>query len=198
MSEKTPEETLVGNASPANNNDNGASSSDLAAAFDEALDGFISTLRHNMDHCRLASELALELFITHGQIGPFQRLFDAMDVNYSRRQAYVTWGAAHAPIMMEKGSKFKKDTGKNAAKPDLAGAIAKPFWEFDPAPPITQFSADDIDKRLLGLIKSFESDTKTAKNNEAKVKLSELKKLAKQLAIGVTGNIKPQGVTTEQ
>lgn len=126
-----------------------------AVTFDVALTRYKSNVKLAMQYARLCSEMAIDHFAKTGDITYCQRFFDAMPANYERRNAFVKWLVAHSPAKLEKG-KFSKDKSESASPFDVAKAKAKPFWEFSPETPLTNFSAADLIKGVVLLVKRFE------------------------------------------
>lgn len=154
-----------------------------ALTFDNALKGFVRTIKANMKFAEACAMLALEHFAEHGDTVYAQRFLDAMPKNYSRRQAYFSWLTAFSPIIMV-GQKLVKDTSEHASRLDLDGARAITFWNFAPEAEIKDFSAEDLDNSLVSLVKRFMNEERQRPlDDAAKARLLQLEGLVK----GFTG-----------
>lgn len=147
--------------------------------FEQALKGYSRTLKSNMKFAEACAILALEHFAQHGDTVYIQRFFDAMVKNYARRNAFLAWVVAFAPIALV-SNKFVKDTSETASKLDLDGARKITFWNFSPEVEIKTFSASDIDNRLISLVKSLMNEERQKPlDDAAKAKLLQLEGLVK-------------------
>lgn len=154
--------------------------------FDQALKLFIDSQTTAMEAARICAELGIQEYAKSGNLTPLQSFHDAMDKNFSRRSAFLKWLVAHAPVMMVKGT-FKKSTdeaeiakfvedGEGATvKCHLTAALEKPFWDFDPPEQIVNFSASDLDKAILAVIKRFENSKHNPADEAAATRIRVIK-----------------------
>jgi hypothetical protein len=143
----------------------------VLTAFDKALKGFASSIKTNMSFALACAVLSLTHFEAHGDTSYIQRFHDAMPKDYARRAAYLLWLREHSPLTMKDG-KFVKDTTEAAIEFDLAGAKAKPFWEYAPEREQVAWGANDVVVALERAIKRFKSGKKPAADDAATAKLA--------------------------
>lgn len=154
----------------------------VASQFDKALHGFVRSTKDSMKYARLCAEMGIAHFAEHGNTIWLQRFMDAMPANYTRRQAYLRWLVAFAPIAMVK-NKLVKDTSENASALDVPGAVKKPFWEFAPEAPMVDFSADDLKAALVNLVKRYSGKRYTAADADATQLLAKIE----GVVVSITG-----------
>lgn len=155
--------------------------------FDKHLAEFIRSTKSGMKAAGLCAIIALEHFEAHGNTVLIQRFSDAMKAhgnNYVRQRAFLAWAVAFSPLALVK-NKFIKDTGENANPFDIESAKKKHFWDFAPEAPIVDFSMDDIDAALIGLVKRYKTSKKLRPLDENAVKrLNQIE----GFVVGLTGH----------
>lgn len=148
--------------------------------FDQNLTAFNRATKDSMKYALACSLQGLAHYAEHGDLVYCQRFFDAMPQNWTRKQAYLKWLVAHAPITMV-NKKFVKDTAETASPLDLDGAAKKPFWEFAPEMAIIDFSAEDLDGALVQLIKRYEGKRYVATDAAAIARFNMIKGMVEAL-----------------
>ena len=163
------------------------------ADFDKKLNAFSKTQAVLMKSLHALADAAFLQFAEHGDTSFINNLFNTISKNVIRRDAFMKWLVAHAPLKMEKGV-WVKDKGPTASALNVEGALKAPFWEFAPAKEVQDFSADDIVQAVVKLVSKYENTNKFhAANDAATKKLAEVKRLAKELA-GPSTMLPPQTV----
>lgn len=180
------------NTAPKSKPDVTQAATPASAAFEKALNTFIRSTKESMDSARRCAEMALDHYAEHGNTIWCQRFYDAMPQNWTRKQAYLRWLVAFAPITME-NKKFVKDTRENASVLDVEGAKKLPFWDFAPELEIIDFSAEDITKALGQMIKRFNNTKRYSATDEEAILV--LKKL-EGIYTGITGEAPPANENT--
>lgn len=127
---------------------------------------FENTLRAYKRNTKAGKELARKLanaaivhFSLHGDLRYAQAFNDAMDANYSRKPAFLAWLYAHAPVAQKDG-KLVKDKSEQAVAFNVAGALAKPFWDYLPEKqfqPITETDVVIILERAIARMEKAEA-----------------------------------------
>ncbi len=126
--------------------------------FDEALETFKRSIKESMDAALVCSVLAITMYAEHDNLNWCQKFLDAMPKNFTRRAAFLTWLAAHSPILYADG-KLSKDKAEDAVMFNLPAATSKSFWEYAPAKEDTILDDTDAFKRLMQTVKYFRRDT---------------------------------------
>ena len=122
-----------------------------------------------------------------GDLSYCQRFLEEMDKNYIRRQAYVDWLMAHAPVTMKKET-FIKDKSDKASPWKVEVGCKVKFWEFAPAAPIgVPFGSNDVVVELNRAVNKF---GKTNKEGEAKYKAEGHATEALAMAVKMIGELK--------
>lgn len=162
--------------------------------FNTLLGRFVAAVKESMDTALEISNAALAHCAEHRDVCYLQEFLDAMPANWVRRQAFLAWMDAHAPIafVTVKDNKFKlsldKEAEKLGKKFDLKGAEEKPFWDFAPEPKIVRFGTDEILKDLETVMKKYGKDRFIAKTVEAKELIGKVKQAIATIAATVPVN----------
>lgn len=144
--------------------------------FDEQLDLFVASSLTTQTSARMCAEMSIRHFEDCGDLTYCQRFIDAM-TQFDRTEPYVKWLRAFSPVTMEKG-KLVKDKSEailsrfpdNHDDPgfDLAGALAKPYWEFAPKKAPTLFTGQNVFDKIRSSLGSFRNgNSHTPQDEEA-------------------------------
>ena len=140
-------------------------------------------LGNSMALARELAETSLRIFEQDGNLNYITELTNAIPANFGRQTALIKWFRDHSPsvVTFDKNSNtysWKKDKAENAKPFNLEGACKTPFWDYAPDTSVKLFASSDIDKRLLGVIKSFKDEGKNKPMNAKAVKhLAELEQV---------------------
>lgn len=160
--------------------------------FDTVLKAFVKTQGELVSLAREAANMAIVHFDEHGDVSYLQRLHDAFQQNFMRRQALVAWAADHMPLAFSQG-KFSKDKRDSAVVPNLAGALAIDFWEYKPEPTVEFYVGSDVIKALNRVLDGFEGKRKEAADENAHKMVvaakNQIEKLNNILAALPTNNL---------
>lgn len=148
--------------------------------FDEALASYVKATSLSMIAATECSRLAITQFETDGDLGYCQRFHDAMPKNYARRVAFIKWLMAFSPVAYA-GGKLTKDKAADAAKFDLEGAFKEDFWNYAPEIEVIEYMADDVILALQNVLKKFDGNRYSAKNDAAALKVAAAKTLVANL-----------------
>lgn len=157
--------------------------------FEQTLKAELAKFKRNIkgakDSVAKASIMALEHFGEHGNTTPLQMVYDCLREhggNFCRPVAFLKWATAHAPVVVVNG-KLLKDKSDDAVKYNLAGAKAKPFWDF--APNREQFIPYDAKNVVIGLhkyVRRMKNTRHKAENDEASETLLQVDRFCDTLA----------------
>ncbi len=166
-------------------------------AFTTRLNTYIKASKTAKSALLDCSQYALEHFTMHGDVGPAQRVYDAMDKNFARRGAFKQWFGAFAPVNMNNNEFFKdkeravemwagdpaKDTtaSKEAKESLVSAGNSKPFWDFIPEKEDVDWSVLNFQEDLNKLITRYEGPRYHAVNDDAKQALKDLKIFSEKL-----------------
>lgn len=137
---------------------------------------------------RELSEVSLRIFEQDGNLNYITDLTNAIPTNFGRQTALIKWFKDHSPsvVNFDKNSNtysWKKDKAENANAFDVEKACQTPFWDYAPDTSVKLFASSDIDKRLLGVIKSFKDEGKNKPMNAKAVQhLAELEQVIQEHA----------------
>lgn len=137
--------------------------------FNSSLKTYVTQRNNALKNVLMLSHFAIRHFEACGDLGPAQRLFDSMTKGYENRAGFARWMCTFSPALLTAG-KFSKDKSEAAAKFDLSGALALPFWESFPMPDaVNLYGASDVKDALEKILSRFENE-KRQKASDAKAK----------------------------
>jgi hypothetical protein len=143
--------------------------------FNKTLTTFTKQQRNSQKNVWECAKFALLHFEKCGDLGPLQRIYDAMSKGYANRNGLVRWAMSFAPIQFEQ-SKFSKDKSADALDFALKEAFKQPFWESFPiAEKTVFFSTEDVQKALDNIVKKFERDNHRTTDKNAVKAIKTLK-----------------------
>lgn len=145
--------------------------------FNKRLNTFQRQSKNSQTSVWECAKFAMKHVENCGDLGPMQRVHDAMPKGYANRGGLVRWAMSFAPINFE-GGKFTKDKSEDALEYDLEEAFKQPFWESFPIPEKTEyFDVSDIQKALDSIVKRFNRDNKRTVDPKATKALKTLETL---------------------
>lgn len=135
--------------------------------FEKALSLYKRASDNSQKLARQCAQMALRLFLEHGNITQCQQFLDAIPANFQRRAAYVKWLMAFAPVSYEKGQ-LSVDKSEGSKEANLDGALAVDWWDFAPDKEVIHFAKGDVIVQLERVVKRYtKSDNYKAKDEEA-------------------------------
>lgn len=143
--------------------------------FEELLAKFDTTVSATKADLKELSNLAMEVFDLHGQLGPLNRLYEVMiSHKVFSAKTLVIWCKLYAPISQKKGMFVKNTTNMDEVDQDYNLVN---FWDCEPEAPTVDnnFSQSDISKAFDTLINKYDAPEKRAIDRHAKAALRELK-----------------------
>ena len=147
------------------------------AQFNSTLVTFTNQSKNCLENLSACSRFALKHVENCGDLGPLQRIFDAMPNGYANKTGLIKWAMTFAPINFE-GGKFTKDKSPTALPYALKEAFSQDFWEAFPTPTvIIDFAIEDVNKALESLVKKFSGKKYQTKDVKATNALKTLAKL---------------------
>lgn len=147
------------------------------AQFNSTLVTFTNQSKNGLKNLSACSRFALKHAENCGDLGPLQRILDAMPSGYANKTGLIKWAMTFAPIKFD-GGKFTKDKSQTALPYALKEAFSQDFWEAFPTPTVvTDFAIDDVTKALENLVKKFNGKKYQTKDVKAQNALKTLAKL---------------------
>lgn len=156
--------------------------------FKTKLEELKKALGSSMALARELAEAALSIFEQDGNLNYITDLTNALPANFGRQAALIKWFRDHSPsvVTSDKNSNtysWKKNKTEGATPFNVEEACKTAFWDYAPDTSVKLFASSDIDKRLLGVIKSFKDESKNKPMNAKAVEhLSELERVIKEHA----------------
>lgn len=156
--------------------------------FKTKLEELKQALGNSMALARELAETSLRIFEQDGNLNYIADLTNAIPTNFGRQTALIKWFKDHSPsvVNFDKNSNtysWKKDKAENANAFDVEKACQTPFWDYAPDTSVKLFASSDVDKRLLGVIKSFKDESKNKPMNAKAVQhLAELEQVIQEHA----------------
>jgi|TARA_R110000787_G_C13300218_1_gene434422 hypothetical protein len=146
--------------------------------FNNVLNTYVSQRNSAMNNLLALSQFGIKHLQECGDLGPLQRLHDAMKKGYENRNGLARWICAYTPTVFE-ASKFKKDKSEAALPFNIEEALKTPFWEAFPIPDVLNiFAADEVKSAMEKIVARFQNEKKNKALNEnateAVTKLSKL------------------------
>ena len=146
------------------------------ARFTTLMAQFRTSITSAKAQARELAEIGITMFIEHGNLNYCQQLYDELEgtKGFLRPQAFLYWLSAHSKADIKSKKLFKNK--ERDVEDDLAGALAKPFWEFAPSEkPITEFDKTALLKALDGVITRFSNDERFVAKDDGEVALAAAK-----------------------
>lgn len=140
-------------------------------ALTKAIDKLVKSHKDFEAELHVVACSAIQHSIKHHNVDPIDRLCRELGGSV-RRNALIAWACAFgecAPAEDGKGVVHVKREG------DLAGAQAKPFWEFKAEAPFTAF---DLGAELAKLVKAAEKAAKDERNSLPEEGFRKLRELS--------------------
>jgi hypothetical protein len=156
--------------------------------FGEKIAELTHALSGVMKLSREIGDDAILQFEEDGNLNKATMLANAIPTNFGRRTAYLAWLKAHAPVVVTHDKDkdiytLKKDKASTAVPFNTEAALKVAYWDFAPDTSVKLFASSDVDKRIMGVIKSFEDESKNQPmNDKAREHLRELKQVLQQHA----------------
>jgi hypothetical protein len=144
--------------------------------FDELLAGFVGKTKLTESELKELSNLAMELFADHGQLGPLNRLYETLiEHKIFSARTLVIWAKLYAPIGQKQG-KFVKNTTNMEEVDEQYKSVN--FWECEPEEKVVDNSVtmSEIVKTFEKMVQKFDAPEKRLTDKHAKNALRELKK----------------------